>query len=285
MRAEQVPANSSFEFLDYLRSAKSSFTTDNDLRVTNSAFWSYCGPLLAESEDLPPNFHEWNSAALSGSLLTRLIPFLQFVNEVLREHGLDHYWLTIRATKATSEFDKPRWHTDDVFFSARGGGLRAIPREENTDGTLDLQTDWKLCTTLLGPSTMFIPPEHQAEARKTQRDTRKSLATDHECTSIRCIACAATSDAVRERLATQLKPMGVVQATLGECAFFHIGQEKGAVHSEPRMSGGDRIFINVVPGRKDELKSLTTKWGMSFPRSWWIAPNVSRARETSLWKY
>ncbi|KAI0435541.1 hypothetical protein F4803DRAFT_313026 [Xylaria telfairii] len=285
MRAEQVSTNPSFKFLEYGHHAKSPLAIDDGLCVTNNAFWSYCGPLLAKSEDLPPNFYEWTSAALSGSLLPRLIPFLQFVNEVLREHGLDHYWLTIRATKATSEFDKPRWHTDDVFFSARGGGLRAIPREDDGDGTRDLQTDWKLCTTLLGPSTMFIPTEYQAEARETQRATRKGLSTDHDCTSIRCIACAATSDAVRERLATQLEPMGAMQAIKGECAFFLIGQEKGAVHSEPCMSGGDRIFVNVVPGREDELKNLMTKWGMVFPRSWWIAPKISRGRETSLWKY
>ncbi|TRX89401.1 hypothetical protein FHL15_009699 [Xylaria flabelliformis] len=285
MRVEPVSANPSFEFLDYRRDVNSTLITDHDLHVTNSAFWSYCGPILTNSGDLPPNFYEWTSAALSGSLLTRLMPFLEFVNKVLREHELDHYWLTIRATKPTSEFDKPRWHTDDVFFSVSGGGLRAIPREGDGDRILDLQTDWKLCTTLLGPSTMFIPPEYQVEARRTQRVTRKSLTADHDCTSIRCIACAATSDAVRERLSTHLKPMGAVQATIGECAFFRIGQEKGAVHSEPCMSGGDRVFINVVPGQKDELKNLMTKWGMSFPRSWWIAPNVPRGRETSLWKY
>ncbi|KAI3319152.1 hypothetical protein HD806DRAFT_539531 [Xylariaceae sp. AK1471] len=273
-----VSASSSFEFLDYQSQVKSLPTTDpdGDLLVTRNAFWSYCGPLITKSEHLPPNFHEWTSAALSDSLLPRLMPFLEFVNRVLGEYKLDHYWLTIRATKATSEFDKPRWHTDDMFFSTRGGGLRPIQQEDSGDRTLDLQTDWKLCTTLLGPSTKFIPPKYQAEARKTQRSTKKALATDHECTSIRCIACAATSDAVRERLAAELGPMGTMQATSGECAFFRIGQEKGAVHSEPAMSGGDRIFVNVVPGKKDELNHLMTKWGMSFPRSWWIAPNVSR---------
>ncbi|KAI1132613.1 hypothetical protein F5Y10DRAFT_230930 [Nemania abortiva] len=285
MKAERIPTSSSFEFLDYRPQTKSSPAADPNLQVTHNAFWSYCGPLLTKGEDLPPNFHEWTSAALSGSLLPRLMPFLEFVNEILREHKLDHYWLTIRATKATNEFDKPRWHTDDMFFSARGGGLRAMPREDGSERTLDLQTDWKLCTTLLGPSTMFIPTKSQAEARKRQRSTRKALTTEHDCTSIRCIACAATSDAVREQLSTDLNPMGMVQATQGECAFFRIGQEKGAVHSEPRMSSGDRIFVNVVPGRKDELENLMSKWGMSFPRSWWIAPNVSRGREASLWKY
>ncbi|KAI1175168.1 hypothetical protein F4777DRAFT_551556 [Nemania sp. FL0916] len=274
MREERAPATSSFEFLRYSPQVKWP-AADSELHVTHDAFWSYCGPLLSGSEDLPPNFHEWTSAVLSSSLLPRLIPFLEFVNNVLRERGLDHYWLTIRATKATKEFDRPRWHTDDMFFSARGGGLRAVPRDDdNNDGDskdrlLDLQTDWKLCASLLGPSTMFIPPEYQAEARKTQRAAREDLATDHECSSVRCIACAATSDAVREKLSTDLKPMGVAQAASDECAFFHIGQANGAVHSEPCMSGGDRIFVNVVPGREDELRKLTTMWGMNFPRSWW----------------
>jgi hypothetical protein len=287
IKEEQVSESSSFNFLDYPSQVKSSATTDPDLLVTHNAFWSYCGPLITTNEDIPPSFHEWTSAVLSSSLLPRLMPFLEFVNQVLAEHELDHYWLTIRATKATSEFDKPRWHTDDMFFSARGGGIRRMPQEEDDDGdrTLDLQTDWKLCTTLLGPPTLFIPAERQAEARKTQRSTMKGLATYHQCTSIRCIACASTSEAVRERLATELEPMGVVQAPSGECAFFRIGQQKGAVHSEPCMNAGDRIFVNVVPGKKDELGNLMTKWGMSFPRSWWIAPTVSRGREASLWKY
>lgn len=217
MKEERVPASASFKFLDYQPQEEVSSTIHSDPRVTHNAFWSYCGPILKNGDDLPPNFHEWAHAALSNSLVPRLIPFLRFVNKVLKNHELDHYWLTIRATKATSEFDQPRWHTDDMFFSARGGGLRAIPREDGSTKAMDLQTDWKLCTTLLGPSTMFIPAERQAEARETQRSTRKALATDHECTSIRCVACAATSDAVRERLSIDLKHMGVLQAAPGEC--------------------------------------------------------------------
>ncbi|KAI1825421.1 hypothetical protein F4861DRAFT_199540 [Xylaria intraflava] len=272
MKGTRVPATSSFAFLDC-----PSPTTDPDLLVVHNAFWSYCGPLITKSDDLPMNFHEWTSSALSGSILPRFIPLLEFINNVLREYELGHYWLTIRATKATSEFDKPRWHTDDMFFAIGGGGLRQMPWEDDGNQKLDLQTDWKLCTTLLGPPTMFIPHKYQAEARKVQRSTGKALATDHHCTSIRCVACAATADAVRERLARELKRMGVMQATRNECVFLRIGKEKGAVHSEPCMSGGDRIFINVVPGRKDELKNLMTKWGMSFPRAWWIAPNILKS--------
>ncbi|KAL7624607.1 hypothetical protein AAE478_006174 [Parahypoxylon ruwenzoriense] len=286
---DRLTTSSSFEFLDYraLQSLPEE-PMQGSLSVKTDAFWSYCGPLLRHPDDLPSSLHDWAAAALSSSLLPLLLPFLTFANEFLAKNGLNHYWLTIRATKATSEFDKPRWHTDDMFFSNGPGGLRApLARREvagRADGkvkkpSLDLQTDWKLCATLLGPSTMFIPPEHQAAARATSYSAKRALATDHTCTSIRCVGCAATADAVRDRLADELEPLGMVQAAPGECSVFRIGEDRGAVHSEPCMSGGDRVFVNVVPGKRDELANLVAKWGMGFPRSWWIAPNVLRGHE------
>ncbi|KAI1495340.1 hypothetical protein F5X96DRAFT_675907 [Biscogniauxia mediterranea] len=284
-----ISINESFQFLDYESPDDKHGDGDDDsgggsgtVAVKHDAFWSYCGPLLSgAAADLPDNLHEWAAAALSSSLLPLLLPFLAFANEFIRSRGLDHYWLTIRATKATGEFDRPRWHTDELFFS-NGGGFRFMPppppspREKQQQQPLDLETDWKICTTLLGPPTLFIPPAHQARARDTQRATRRALAADHACTSIRCVGCAAAADAVRERLAAQLAPLGHVQAGPGKCAFFRIGPDAGAVHSEPRMSEGDRVFVNVVPGRRDELGALMTKWGMSFPRSWWVAPRGDR---------
>ncbi|OTA98797.1 hypothetical protein M426DRAFT_69103 [Hypoxylon sp. CI-4A] len=258
---KKLAASTSFEFLDFGLAEPLPAEGDSLLSVKKDAFWSYCGPLLSKQDDLPPSIHEWTHAALSSSILPVLLPFLTFVNEFVKANGLDNYWLTIRATKATVEYDRPRWHTDDMFFARSGGG--------------NLQTDWKLCATLLGPSTMFIPPEHQEAARSTSRTTKRALATDHSCTSIRCVGCASTAEAVRDELSTKLTSLGLVQARPGECSVFRIGQERGAVHSEPSMSHGDRIFVNVVPGKRDELAGLVSKWGMNFPRSWWIAPNMS----------
>ncbi|KAI5864021.1 hypothetical protein GGS23DRAFT_479221 [Durotheca rogersii] len=303
-----LKTSASFEFFDYRTSqpppppypGKGHDDGDDGLSVKTDAFWSYCGPLLSQSDDLPPSLDEWAAAALSTSLLPVLLPFLAFANDLLAKNGLHHYWLTIRATKATAEFDKPRWHADDLFFAnGPSGGLRAplappppssskgsggrIPRilmrRKSQKPALALQTDWKLCATLLGPSTQFIPAEHQAAARATSRAARRALATDHACTSVRCVGCASAADAVRERLATELEPLGRVEAGAGACAVFRIGQDRGAVHSEPRMSGGDRVFVNVVPGRREELAGLVAKWGMGFPRSWWVAPGVLRGHE------
>ncbi|KAI1445779.1 hypothetical protein F5Y02DRAFT_385319 [Annulohypoxylon stygium] len=295
---DKLPASSSFEFLTYDPSA--SLNAPPDLSVKKDAFWSYCGPLLTSEDDLPSSLHDWTHAVLCGSLLPLLIPFLTYINEFIEAEGLDHYWLTIRATKATAKFDRPRWHTDDLFFSRGGSGLREPPSSpsssthENSTKTktktkaknqatisppepqLDLQTSWKLCATLLGPSTLFIPSPHQALARQTSQRTKLALSTPHPCTSLRCVACAATSDSVRSSLVTSLLPLGLVQATPGQVAVFRIGSEDGAVHSEPALGGGDRVFVNVVPGRRAELAGLVRKWGMSFPRSWWIAPGVGR---------
>ncbi|KAK6857071.1 hypothetical protein PG995_007258 [Apiospora arundinis] len=293
---------------------------EDPLRVRRDAFWSYCGPLLeATGTELPPSLHEWSAAALTGSVLGRLLPFLEFINGFVAEKGLDHYWLTIRATTPTTEYDRPRWHTDDMFFSRSNEESPSPPplvqasaprrsrwsltkppkgKEEEHHGQqqqLDLETDWKVCTTLLGPSTLFVPAAHQSQARERQRHAKEESrrANEHACNSIRCVGCATAADAVRSDLDGSLTDLGVVQAGPGQCAFFRIGPERGAVHSEPCMNGrsdeeGDegtgggpeqrgrgrgRIFVNVVPGKREELERLVGKWGMEFPRSWWIAPS------------
>ncbi|XXG97446.1 hypothetical protein Hte_003747 [Hypoxylon texense] len=294
------PATSkSFEFLEYSPPGSVAESTD-DLSVKKDSFWSYCGPLLSDPEAIPSSLHDWTGAVLSNPLLPLLLPFLAFANDFLARNGLDHYWLTIRATKATTEFDRPRWHTDDLFFSRQGGGgggggdtqtigsppKKKKKKKKKTQGEQpkpapDLQTDWKLCATLLGPSTLFIPAPHQAAARSTSRSAKQAVpaADDHACTSIRCAGCAAAADAVRNRLCDELAPLGRACAAPGECSFFRVGPERGAVHSEPCTSGGDRVFVNVVPGSRDELKGLVARWGMGFPRSWWVAPGVLRGHD------
>jgi hypothetical protein len=62
----------------------------------------------------------------------------------------------------------------------------------------------------------------------------------------------------------------VIQAAIGDCCFFRIGEEQVAVHSE-LPQGCDSVFENVVPGTDVELRDIMVKWGMTtFPRSWSI---------------
>jgi hypothetical protein len=273
---------------------------ENPITLNTSSSWTYCGPLLTlDGNRLPSSFHTWAQATVNGPLLTPLFSFLAFVHEILRTNNLSNYWLTIRASTGSDEFDIPRWHTDDLFFSPASGTTRprrsflsTISKRERTRNintqkqTKDIKsteriqvttttpnpTNWKLTTTLLGPGTLFIPQKKSPSARAIQRTAKRSVRAsnpDHICLSIRCIGCAMAAESVRARLAAELGQHGIVQAQSGECVFFRVGEDEGAVHSEP-SSHGDRIFVNVVPGHEVDLRSLMAKWGMEYPRAWCV---------------
>ena len=275
------------------------------ISLKTSSSWTYCGPLLSlDPNDLPPSFEAWTNATLTGSPIKPLFSFLEFVHGFLTKNHISHYWITIRADKPSSEFDTPRWHTDDLFFSpqahtsSRGSPItklasitrqkRSHPEPENNNYQIQIKTsspnppNWKLTTTLLGPGTLFIAPSSSSEARTLQRDIKRSIRAEspaHLCASVRCQPCTSTAESVRVRLAEELKGYEVVQAQPGECAFFRVGEKEGAVHSEPAASG-DRIFVNVVPGVEADLRCLMAKWGMVFPRAWCVGLPFLMSRDT-----
>ncbi|PGH12665.1 hypothetical protein AJ79_04165 [Helicocarpus griseus UAMH5409] len=266
MDVESLPA---FKVIPYTTPSQSSPT--GPIRLKLSSTWTYCGPLLTlPNQTLPASFHTWAEQTIAGSLLPYLTPFLNFVHDFLLKNNLSHYWLTIKATKGTDEFDIPRWHTDDLFYSKD----RPTPLygSSSNKGRPDLsqagETKWKLATALLGPGTLFLTSPARTRAvhngiKQSVRDENKG----HVCPQVRCVGCATAADTVRQRLAEEFRDAGFVQAGPGECTFFRVGDEEGAVHSEPPCHG-DRIFVNVVPGREEELRELMRRWGMEFPRAW-----------------
>ncbi|KAF3914759.1 hypothetical protein ABW20_dc0100373 [Dactylellina cionopaga] len=270
-----------------------------DITVLRTSSWTYCGPLLSlnpplttpESDDneqartssssdgnFPPSYHTWHQATIEGNnLITLLKPFLEFAHEFIKSAGLEHYWLTIRATLPTDDFNTPRWHTDDDFFDSSGGGMRSGAAATTTTIKTGIskkskshRTQWKLASTLLGPGTLFATDG--SKARAVQNAVKIQVRNDsleHTCASVICLGCANMAETVRQKLAERLKSANVVQSRNGECCFFKVGAGEGAVHSEPPMGGGQRVFVNVVPGKEEELREVMVRWGMEeFPRAW-----------------
>jgi hypothetical protein len=238
---------------------------EQPLQVHNASSWTYCGPLLTPSgAHLPPSFHTWASLTFSAPsiLLDRLLPLLAFLQDFLPRAGAHHYWLSIRATEPNHEFDTPRWHTDDDLFT-QNAGIR------DAGGQAPAQSQrWKLATTLLGPSTLFLADS--AHGRRVQSEAKRSECekrVDHRCTSVRCVGCSDAGRVVRQRLMQALCNEQVVSPARSEVAFFRIGDEDGVVHSEPRCNV-DRIFVNVTPGTEADLRALMGRWQMGFPRAW-----------------
>ncbi|KAJ5716422.1 hypothetical protein N7493_008333 [Penicillium malachiteum] len=88
------------------------------ISLKTSSSWTYCGPLLGLGPNkLPSSFKTWAKATINGSPLGPFLAFLEFVHEFLEINNISHYWITLRADQGSDQFDIPRWHTDDLFFS------------------------------------------------------------------------------------------------------------------------------------------------------------------------
>lgn len=241
---------------------------DASLTTKNTSSWTYCGPLLPpDAATLPPSFHSWASVTVSkpGELSRRLLSLLSALRLLLHDASVGHYWLTIRASRPTHEYDTPRWHVDDNFFAP---GFGRLMRDDNAGGSIDAKIGgWKIAATLLGPSTLFL--KDNAPALEVLRETKaqEGASHQHECTLIRCLGCSTYLDSVRQSLASSLKSHAIVSPQPNELAFFRIGDSEGAVHSEPRCNV-DRIFVNIVPGTEEQLSILMRRWGMQYPRAW-----------------
>ncbi|KAL2174869.1 uncharacterized protein P884DRAFT_286994 [Thermothelomyces heterothallicus CBS 202.75] len=287
--------------------------------LTRSTTWTYCGPLLTLGDDddnnknnknknknknnknnddataaaaaaataaakLPPTFAAWSAHTLapgSAPLLPRLVPFLRATHVFLRRHGVHHYWLTLRASKPTHDFDTARWHTDDDFFEPpRGAGSTSDDSSSSSNSSSSsTRIRWKLCGTLQGPGTLFAADGRLARGvmrRARERARRAEAARPHACAVVRCAACGRTGEAVREEARAGLAGAPVAQTASGgaEIAFFRLGERDGAVHSEPPIDR-DRVFVNVVPGTEADLRALMARWGMEFPRSWTLGVPVT----------
>lgn len=273
-----------YAFIPYSSSANTDVGTE-PLTVNFTSTWTYCGPLLSGSPDsLPKNFHTWAYKAFSTkpAFLARLLPLLSHLETFLPTVGAQHYWITIRATKPTNEFDMPRWHTDDIFFGLptreEMEALASTSKKSATTHTCASHSSspryWKLCTTLLGPSTLFLSnTEHALSTLRARKIAEQDPEDPHTCTSMRCMRCQDASQRIRETLADCLASEPMESPAHGEVAFFRVGDDEGAVHSEPPCTE-DRIFINVVPGTEEELKGLMRRWGMEFPRAWCLGVPV-----------
>ncbi|KAK6505091.1 hypothetical protein TWF481_007013 [Arthrobotrys musiformis] len=274
MTITSIPHLPDFKLLPYKLPTDTPPPASPTIKILRTSSWTYCGPLLplttpTDDTSLPASYHTWHRATIRGTpLITLLTPFLLFAHEFIKSTGLNHYWITIRASLPTKDFNTPRWHVDDDFFDR--ASMANLRGGQSTSSTRVTRTQWKLATTLLGPGTMFAT--NTAGARNTLKSVKtavKASSPSHTCTSVICLGCANLAECVRKALADELKNVEVVQSGEGECCFFKVGEGVGAVHSEPRMDGGERVFVNIVPGREEELREVMGKWGMEeWPRDW-----------------
>jgi hypothetical protein len=254
-----LQARSPYAFIPYSPPPLCSST----LTILHPSTYTYSGPLLTST--LPPILHTWAHQTFSSpsTLLSLVKPLLSFLQTFLTSAGVDCYCLSIRATHATHDYDEPRWHVDEDVFVSWQEEVQKTKKEE-------VNKRWKLCATLLGPRTLFVSSCDHASALKVLRRSKKEEKEKHAhiCTSIRCLGCATYSTELRHILVEKLAGCKTIAPEANELAVFRVGEDEGAVHSEPKCDS-DRVFVNIVPGTEEELKKLMQAWGMSeWPREW-----------------
>ena len=148
-------------------------------------------------------------------------------------------------SKPLDDFKIPRWHQDGNYFAHDTLPPAAQPRS-------------KWATTIFGPSTLFLDldfsdkdicdyignQDDSSEWRAAQGDDEDGSANKKR-----------VNDYLRYR-----KGGEIVKVDLGQVVRFGYGQLKSPVHSEPDMSGGDRVFVSVMFGMEKELKELCVRW-------------------------
>jgi hypothetical protein len=142
---------------------------------------------------------------------------------VVEAFNKDTAWITVRTNPSCELYDIPRWHSDAPYF---------LPYK-------DFQ--YKFATVLKGRPTLF----HQ-------------LPQD-----LRGIFNYHLSPYHRVALMDMLADSYIETASLGQGAFFIVGDRNyGAVHSEPKFDL-ERLFFSVLPGTESEIHQLDTRWNTS----------------------
>jgi len=152
-----------------------------------------------------------------------------------------HYWLAIRVTLPTKEYDIKRWHCDGNYFWRKG---------ENSPRRQDL---FKFVTILQGPGTFFLkttPKQRELYNYIQKEEIKNSKARDSD------IKYRESRD-LKYREALDLRIEGIrVQAEKYQAAIFISAIDERnicGIHSEPPKNV-PRMFLSIVPCTKEETE-------------------------------
>ena len=90
------------------------------LAIKRKSLYSYFGRRFDLRHSLT-EFDTWSTGVVIGNVREAFTDFMAHAHAFLEENAADFnsYWVSVRATTATDEFDIPRWHTDVTFFVTR----------------------------------------------------------------------------------------------------------------------------------------------------------------------
>jgi len=170
----------------------------------------------------------------------------KIIKKVLGGFGRKYFWLAVRASTPTKDFDIPRWHYDGKYF-------------KSTDSQA------KFAVTLKGPGTLVVRKStavekaynavasRQSQEVTSQLDKRKSLEEQLDM-------YFRVEKKYRLIFAEAMEKFAVTQLGNDEGIIFWGGKDThySALHSEPKVDK-PRLFVSVLPSSKENILSLRNR--------------------------
>jgi hypothetical protein len=217
------------ESLQRLRIENESLRTQRELREFN-----HFGPV---NDDLAQRLTGY-IGILGNNPQRNILPLSGLILRIARSSTeffeAEAAWVCVRASLPSDEFDTPRWHTDQKYFTA--------------DGRI-----YKTIFTVKGPPTRFArvvdAREHKRIKEKYTRDFFLKLRNNPEAVKEEDLRMR------RELMATveELPSFGRERAVI-----YLVGDEEAKVHSVPVLSE-PRLFMQVLNGSHGQIDEWMQK--------------------------
>ena len=210
--------------------------TIKDFSITKSITYEHYGTI-----DTIKNMNQFlsnigNNTKACVNNIEKII--IRLIKKVLVSYNMENFWLAIRVTLPSDNYNIPRWHKDGSLF---------ISDENETNIA-------KFVTTLKGPGTLLIKSTTQINNIYNKLLEKKFKEMDKYKTIEKKIKI---DDSFRPIFAKKFSKEKIIQVKNNQGVLFYTGnpENNAALHSEPKFDKS-RIFISILPGSYNDIKEL-----------------------------
>jgi len=149
---------------------------------------------------------------------------------VQKDFNAEYCWVNVRTFLPTNEYDIPRWHKDGGYFKSN-------------------EEFYKLVFPIKGSPTRFAKVLDAKRYEKLEREDAINNSIRDEN----------SEEFKKENIRIRKELMEVVEEieppSNEQGALYTVNnRQTSTIHSEPKMHGGSRIFMQVLPGPKEKIE-------------------------------
>ncbi len=217
----------------------------SDIEINSSNYLNYYGDLKSLEFQ---NF--FSKIGKNSSKTCKIIESIikKITKKVLAGFGLDHCWISVRASKPNNNYDIPRWHYDGKYFK-----------------NISSQAKWAM--VLKGPGTLVIKKSSKVEKAY---DKIENQFREEYLDQFKKIKPQTVDEEVQIQMKLHDKYRPIYAKAMSKFKIRQLDNDQGivfwggndhhmsALHSEPKIDE-PRLFISILPGSKENIMEWKNK--------------------------